>query len=342
MTIPPPVMGAPVVASLRSLPGFVSLLTLLLLVCAGCQGPAARDPGTGAGPSPGAKGSEPESTAPDPASPPTLVAPIATHGRGRAPMGPGAPPTYFLSEQEAIEAIRQELTEAGIALAPTAPAIADLVMPAMTRDDLLEVIPSPYLDKVGPDASAVEALIDDVQVRLHSGLLGEDLPSGSGGDSLGARIAAELLPPGRPAPDEGAPWRSRVGEAMYPGGSWPSIPVQLQLDGAEAGGIAFEFVSQDDWVEWKPEVMEETDEEWTLALYDTALSLRTGLVARGGGGVYALFYDPCVLLGTTERTDADGPEAQAARTRALELLMAQVEDFLEWYAHLGPHPAEPE
>lgn len=342
MMIPHLVMGAPVVASVRPLPGFVSLLTLLLLVCAGCQGPAARDSSTGAGASSGAKGRGTESAAPDPATRPTLVAPIASHGRGRASMGPGAPPTYFLSEQEAVEAIRQGLTAAGISLGPTAPAITDLVMPAMTGDDLLEVIPSTFLDEVGPDTSAVEALIDDVQIRLHSGLLGEDLPSGPGGDSLGARIAAELLPLGRPAPDEGAPWRSRVDEAVYPGGSWPSIPVRLQLDGAEVGGVAFEFVSQDDWVEWKPEVMEETDEEWTLALYDTALSLRTGLVARGGGGVYALFYDPCVLLGTTEPTDADGPEAQAARTRALELLTAQVEDFLEWHADLGPDTAEPE
>ena len=174
---------------------------------------------------------------------------------------------------------------------------------AMTRDDLLKSSP-PCLDKVGPDAAPSRrsstmfrsGSTPGCWARTFLGLCG--IP--------GARIAAELLPPGRPAPDEDAPW-SRVGEP-YPGrGVDPCSSVGRR----RGGGIAFEFVSQ---------VAGRMEAGGRRRPTVDPITLRHGPEPShrprcpGRGNVYALFYDPCVLLGTTGgRTDAP---RRRRRTRA--------------------------
>lgn len=276
-----------------------------------------------------------ENGASEPPGPATEVSPVFQHGRGRAPMGAEAIPTYFLPEADGVTAVRDGLVQLGVPSGRSMPVIERLPVPVMTHDDLMELVPSYHLVGAGTDQAAVDALIDDLQIELHEALIRGE-PRLKPPASPAEEIAAQLLPQGQPAPDVGAPWRPGVSEAEYPGGTWPSVRLDLELDGADSvGQVTFEFVSQQDWIDWKPEAVEETDQEWELALYDTALSLRTALIARRPGGVYAVFYDPCVLLAPEEDGDGEDAASQAARRRAMELLRAQVEEFAAWYDSLS-------
>lgn len=327
-------MGVTLLGSVRLFLARVTLVTsvLSLALVAGCQRPADREAAVLiGGPHPETpRGSE--SAPAEEAVPVTHVAPVFAHGRGRAPMGPGSPPTAFLSEEDGVGFIREALTEASVPTGFAQPSVGELLMPVMTADDLVGLIPPQYLAEAGDDPVATQAFVDEVQLLLHAGLLGEQAALDGSPASISELVAAELLPEGRPDADQTTPWRSRVREARYPGGTWPSLTVRVVLDAADAaGGVAFEFVSQTDWIEWKPEAMEETDEDWTMALYDTALSLRTALVVKQPGGIYAVFYDPCIAMEESASGDLLGPEAQTARARALELLGAQVDEFIAWY-----------
>lgn len=132
-----------------------------------------------------------------------------------------------------------------------------------------------------------------------------------------------------------------------------SYPQPLKLDGIdEQRFIAFEFVSQQDYVQWEsPDKSKyRISTAGHYAILDAAESLREGLVRANLQGIYGVFYDPCIgRKDAQEQFNYSPPygkegvdwnaeyekQSSMAREIATDELRKQVQDFIKWLKSQG-------